>query len=93
MKFTQKHESSHRMRIHMHAYRMTYEQADTLLYYLHQAKEISYVKVYERTGDVSIEYIGDRQNVIDLLQQFRYDEVDVPTGLIENLKGIKCQIP
>ena len=84
MKFTIKHESSHRMRIHMHAYRMTYEQADTLLYYLHQAKEISYVKVYERTGDVSIEYIGDRQNVIDLLQQFRYDEVDVPTGLIEN---------
>ena len=84
MKFTIKHESSHRMRIHMHAYRMTYEQADTLLYYLHQAKEISYVKVYERTGDVSIEYIGDRQNVIDLLQQFHYDEVDVPTGLIEN---------
>ena len=84
MKFTIKHESSHRMRIHMHSYRMTYEQADTLLYYLHQAKKISYVKVYERTGDVSIEYIGDRQNVIDLLQQFHYDEVDVPTGLIEN---------
>ena len=39
MKFTIKHESSHRMRIHMHAHRMTYEQADTLLYYLHQAKE------------------------------------------------------
>lgn len=84
MKFTIKHESSHRMRIHMHAYRMTYEQADILLYYLHQAKEISYVKVYERTGDASIEYVGDRENVIDLLQQFHYDEVEVPTGLIEN---------
>ena len=39
MKFTIKHESRGRMRVHMEQYRMTYEQADTLLYVDSQSQE------------------------------------------------------
>ena len=47
MKFTIKHESRGRMRVHMEQYRMTYEQADTLLYVIHNHRNVTFVKVYE----------------------------------------------
>lgn len=50
MKFQIKHETKGRMRVHLMQKRMSYEQADTLLYYLHQNKQVSFVKVYERTA-------------------------------------------
>ena len=54
MKFQIKHETKGRMRVHLMQKRMSYEQADTLLYYLHQNKQVSFVKVYERTADAAI---------------------------------------
>ena len=48
MKFTIKHESRGRMRVHMEQYRMTYEQADTLLYVIHNHRNVTFVKVYDR---------------------------------------------
>ena len=50
MKFVIKHEIKGRMRIHVSQYRMSYEQADTLLYFLHSNKYVTFAKVYERTG-------------------------------------------
>ena len=84
MKFQIKHETKGRMRIHMVQTRMTYAQADTLLYYLHEQKQISYAKVYDRTADAAISYTGDRQDIIDILRSFHYEDVEVPVGLIEN---------
>ena len=84
MKFTIKHETKQRIRIHVAGQKMTYEQADILMYYLHNEKQITFAKVYERTGDAVIEYIGKRSDVILLLQRFRYEQVHLPVGVLEN---------
>lgn len=84
MKFIIKHEARGRMRIHLVQYRMSYAQADLLLYYLHTQPQVKEAKVYERTGDAVVVYTGDRQQIIDLLLAFAYEEVKAPTGLIEN---------
>ena len=49
------------MRIHAVQNRMSYAQADTLLYFLHSQKEVTFAKVYDRTCDAVISYVGDRQ--------------------------------
>ena len=84
MKFMIKHEAKGRMRIHAVQNRMSYAQADTLLYFLHSQKEVTFAKVYDRTCDAVISYVGDRQTIIELLRGFHYEDVEVPEGLIEN---------
>ena len=84
MKFIIKHETKGRMRIHAVQNRMSFAQADTLLYFLHSRKEVTFAKVYDRTCDAVISYVGDRQTIIELLRGFHYEDVEVPEGLIEN---------
>ena len=83
MKFTIKHESRGRMRVHMEQYRMTYEQADTLLYVIHNHRNVTFVKVYDRTVDAVIEYVGDREQIIELLRHFHYESANVPQTVIK----------
>jgi len=84
MKFIIKHETKGRMRIHICQYRMTCAQADTLLYFLHSQKYVTFAKVYERTGDAVITYVGDRTDILQKLQQFSYEKVSAPPELIQN---------
>ncbi|MFT4006713.1 MAG: heavy metal translocating P-type ATPase [Lacrimispora sp.] len=83
MKFIIKHEMPGRLRVHLSQTRMTYREADTLLYYLHSLKHVTGVKVYERTADASVCYVGNREEIITALKRFRYEDVAVPEGLIE----------
>ena len=83
MKFTIKHESRGRMRVHMEQYCMTYEQADTLLYVIHNHRNVTFVKVYDRTADAVIEYVGDREQIIELLRHFHYESANVPQTVIK----------
>lgn len=83
MKFTIKHESRGRMRVHMEQYRMTYERADTLLYVIHNHRNVTFVKVYDRTADAVIEYVGDREQIIELLRHFHYESANVPQTVIK----------
>ena len=83
MKFTIKHESRGRMRVHMEQYRMTYEQVDTLLYVIHNHRNVTFVKVYDRTADAVIEYVGDREQIIELLRHFHYESANVPQTVIK----------
>ena len=83
MKFTIKHESRGRMRVHMEQYRMTYEQTDTLLYVIHNHRNVTFVKVYDRTADAVIEYVGDREQIIELLRHFHYESANVPQTVIK----------
>ena len=62
MKFTIKHESRGRMRVHMEQYRMTYEQADTLLYVIHNHRNVTFVKVYDRTADTVYTMVVTQQS-------------------------------
>ena len=84
MKFVIKHEIRGRMRIHLMQYRMSYAQADTLLYFLQNDAQATKAKVYERTQDAVIFYTGSRRELIGKLQHFRYEYVEVPDGVIEN---------
>lgn len=72
------------MRVHMVQKRMTCHQADILAYELGMLWEVTSVKVHERTQDVVITYQKDREKVIKTLQQFRYENVEVPDSYLKN---------
>lgn len=84
MKFQIRHEIKGRMRVHMAQKRMSYEQADTLLYYLQTIPGVESAKVYDRTGDAAIRYNCAREELIRALREFHYENVEVPKGIIEN---------
>ena len=63
---------------------MSSVQAETLLYYLQNQNQVSFAKVYDRTGDAVICYDGERAAVIRMIQLFHYEEVELPTGLLES---------
>lgn len=84
MKFIIKHEIKGRLRIHVMQSWMTFREADTLHYYLAGLPQVKMVKVYERTADASIRYEGSREELLCMLKRYRYSDVDVPEGLIEN---------
>ena len=84
MKFYIKHESRGRIRIHLAQKRMSSVPAETLLYYLQNQNQVSFAKVYDRTGDAVICYEGERAAVIRMIQLFHYEEVELPTGLLES---------
>ena len=83
MKFRIKHEIRGRIRIHMEQKRMTHEQADILLFYLQNIDGVFRSDVYDRTADATIHYKGNRETIIEGLRRFRYEEVEVPNGLLE----------
>ena len=64
--------------------KMTFEEADILLYYLVNLENVTKAKVYERTQDAVIYYEKDRREIIKALQKFGYDRVTVPEGLTEH---------
>ena len=84
MKFIIKHEIPGRIRVHMVQPKMTFEEADILLYYLVNLENVTKAKVYERTQDAVIYYEKDRREIIKALQKFGYDRVTVPEGLTEH---------
>lgn len=84
MRFVVKHEIKGRIRVHILQKRMTYKEADTLQYYLSSQKFITSAKVYERTGDVTIGYLGNREEIIEMLKRFRYEDAEVPEVFLQN---------
>lgn len=78
MKFIVKHEINGRLRIHVVQKRMTYTEADTLSWFLSSQKNVTDVKVYERTADAVICYVGDKEEVLNLLKQFSYENTILP---------------
>ena len=71
----------------MSVYRMNYVQADTLQYFLAGLNGIQEVKVNDQTCDVTVYYNGDhndRQDMLKKLQEFHYDEIEVPEHYIQN---------
>ena len=84
MKFVVKHEIKGRIRVHFCQKRMTFEEADTLQYYLDSLEMITSSKVQERTQDATICYTGEKSAVIALLRSFHYEKVDVPDVYRQN---------
>lgn len=84
MKFVVKHEIKGRIRVHFCQKRMTFEEADTLQYYLDSQEMITSSKIQERTQDATICYTGEKSAVIALLRSFQYEKVDVPDVYRQN---------
>lgn len=84
MKFVVKHEIKGRIRVHFCQKRMTFEEADTLQYYLDSQEIITSSKVQERTQDATICYTGEKSAVIAMLRSFHYEKVDVPDVYRQN---------
>ena len=72
------------MRVHFAVSRMTYKEADILLYFLNNTKNITFAKVYERTADAVIEYKGKRTDIINTLRRFHYEDIEVPAAITDN---------
>ena len=70
------HESRGRMRIRLAQKKMSLAQADLVEYYLRALTGVSNVKVYDRTCDVIVWYVGDRQNVISAFAGFSYEKAE-----------------
>ncbi|NCB91733.1 MAG: heavy metal translocating P-type ATPase [Clostridia bacterium] len=68
------HESRGRIRVHVLQNKMTPDQADMIEFYMREIAGITDVKVYDRTADVVICYITDRQSVIRALAGFSYEK-------------------
>ena len=84
MKFYIKHETRGRIRIHLAQKRMSYGQADTLLYYLENLDGVVSAKVYERTCDAVVNYRGSRAAVIRGISEFHYQDVEVPSQVLQS---------
>jgi heavy metal translocating P-type ATPase len=84
MKFKIKHEIKGRLRIHVIQKKMTFQQADMLQYYLTRQNCVTSVKVWERTRDITIEYAGERKDILTILKQFSYEKAEVPQAYLEN---------
>lgn len=82
MKFIIQSESRGRMRITASQKRMTFEQADTLQYYLMKLEGVSDAKVNGNTCGAVICYHGERAALLSALKKFRYEMVELPDGYL-----------
>lgn len=84
MKFRIKHEIEGRIRIEAVQNRMTFEQADTLQYYLDDLPFVKSASVQERTRGVTVCYDGDREQVLEALKAFSYKDIKVPEAYFQS---------
>ena len=84
MKFIIRHEIKSRLRIHVVRSRMTCAEADTLCWFLEKQKNVTGVKVYERTSDAAICYTGDREEIITALKEFSFEKTEAPENVLSS---------
>ena len=74
MKCRIKAQSRGRIRIHAEIRSMSLQEADILEYYLRSVSGVGSVKVYDRTCDAVIRYSGNREDVIQALASFSFND-------------------
>lgn len=84
MRFRIEHELKGRMRLHVCTKKMSYEEADTLQYYLGSFPFVTKVKVHENIGNVTVNYVGSRKRLCEVLAAYRPETVDVPDEFLHN---------
>ncbi len=89
MKFRILHEGSGpsgsaRMRIRLEQKKMTFAQADVLLYFLRKLEGVTAAKVHEDSCDAVICYTGGRDSLIRAVQHFHYETTEVPEQELKN---------
>ena len=84
MRFRIEHELKGRMRLHVCTKKMSYEEADTLQYYLGSFPFVTKVKVHENIGNVTVNYVGSRKQLCEVLAAYRPEKVDVSDEFLHN---------
>lgn len=84
MRYVVKHEIKGRIRVHFLMKKMSFEEADTLEYYLINFDEITKVKVYERTADATIFFDCDQGRIGEILSNFSFENTTVPKSVLES---------
>lgn len=84
MRFRIEHELKGRMRLHVCTKKMSYEEADTLQYYLGSFPFVTKVKVHENIGNVTVNYVGPRKRLCEALAAYQPEKVDVPDEFLHN---------
>ncbi|MCI8814802.1 MAG: heavy metal translocating P-type ATPase [Lachnospiraceae bacterium] len=84
MKFYIRCQTKEYLRVHMAQAAMTCREADILQYYLQTQPNVVHVKVYERTADATIQFVGDRADIICALKKFCYDRAEAPEVFLDN---------
>jgi heavy metal translocating P-type ATPase len=63
---------------------MSYEEADTLQYYLGSFPFVTKVKVHENIGNVTVNYVGSRKQLCEVLAAYQPETMDVPDEFLHN---------
>ena len=84
MKFIIKHEIRGRIRVQACVRRMSIEEADTLQYYLDTQECVTSAKIQRNTLGIVICYTGEREQVLTLLRNFHYENVNVPQAVFQS---------
>lgn len=84
MKFSILYESERRLRIHVMKYRMSFVEADTLLYWLKSLDNVKEAKVHHRSCNAIISFSGDKSVLLKQLSEFHFETAKVSEELIKN---------
>ena len=84
MRIKIRHEIKGRIRFSTQKKKMTAREADMLLFYINSLKNVTSAKVYERTGDGVVCYRGSRQEMIEKLVAFSFDDKELLEKVPQN---------
>lgn len=84
MRFQILHQSERRVRIHILQEKMSFAEADTLLYFLKNISGVTYARVSERTGNATIKFTGNKEDILRDISEFSYHNVKVPHEVLMN---------
>ena len=74
MKYSVLHSSPRRMRVHLFVVRLSAVQAEQLEEYLFSLENVDKVRADERTGNVTVNFTGGREDILNALSEYRYDK-------------------
>ncbi len=77
MRIRIRHEIKGRIRFSTQKKKMTAREADMLLFYINSLKNVTSAKVYDRTGDGVVCYTGSRQEIIEKLVAFSFEDKEL----------------
>ena len=84
LKFCIKHELKGRLRISFAKKSFDVKQADMLLYYLYSVEGVYKAKVYDRTADAVVYFNTDRNEIIEAVKKFSFNDEKVMKLVPEN---------
>lgn len=84
MRFKILHQSDRRIRIHILQSKMSFAEADTLLYFIKNISGVTYARVSEKTHNAVIKFTCNKDDLLRDLAEFSYKNIEVPEEILTN---------